>query len=97
MTVKYKARFVKAFRRLPAHDQQRTIETVEQLERFFATRQAPEGLGLTKLFSTEPLGVVCEARATRVLRVLFAVRQEVLTCLMVGDHEEVRQFIRSFR
>ena len=97
MIVKYKARFEKAFRTLSAQDQRRVIDTVEQVDRFFSTRQAPEGLGLKKLFSKESLGVVCEARATLALRVLFTVQQDTLLFLMVGDHEEVRQFIRSFR
>jgi hypothetical protein len=97
MIVKYKARFEKAFRRLASSDQQRTLEAVEQVERFFATRQAPEGLGLKKLFVVESLGAVCEARVTLAIRVLFSVQPDLLTFLMVGDHDEVRRFIKSFR
>jgi hypothetical protein len=97
MIVRSKARFEKAFRRLAADDQQRVIETVAQIDRFFSTRKAPEGLGLKKLFSQESLGAVCEARVTLALRVVFAVQPDAITLLMVGDHDEVRQFIRSFR
>ena len=96
MILKHKARFEKAFRRLSAKDQRRVTETVEQVDQFFTTREAPEGLGLKKLFSQES-GAVCEARATLALRIVFAVQQETVTLLMVGDHDEVRQFIRSFR
>ena len=96
MVVKYKARFEKAFRRLPRSEQQRVIETVGQIERFFATREAPEGLGLRKLFATESLGAVCEARVTLALRLLFSVQPNRLIVLMVGHHNEVRRFIRSF-
>lgn len=97
MTLKYKARFEKAFRKLSANDQRRVTETIEQIDRFFTTRQAPEGLGLKKLFSTESAGAVCEARATLALRVLFSIQQEIVTFLMVGDHDEVQWFIRSFQ
>ena len=97
MIVRSKARFEKAFRRLAADDQQRVIETVAQVDHFFSTREAPEGLGLKKLFSQESLGAVCEARVTLALRVVFAVQHDAITLLMVGDHDEVRQFIRSFR
>lgn len=97
MIVKYKVRFEKTFKRLSASDQQRVLEAVEQVERFFATRQSPEGLGLRKLFVAEAMGAVCEARVTLALRVLFSVQPDLLTFLMIGDHEEVRRFIRSFR
>lgn len=97
MILKYKARFEKAFRKLSAPDQRRVTETVEQVDRFFTTREAPEGLGLKKLFSRESLGAVCEARVTLALRVLFSVHQETLTFLMVGNHDEVRRFIRTFQ
>lgn len=97
MILKYKARFEKAFRRLAADDQRRVVEAVDEIDRFFATRQAPEGLGLKKLFSQESLGAVFEARATRALRILFAVQQDVVTFLMVGNHDDVRRFIRSFQ
>ena len=97
MIVKYKARFEKAFRRFSQEDQQQVVETIEQVNQFFATHQAPEGLGLKKLFSKTSMGAVCEARVTRALRVLFSVQTGILTFLMVGDHEEVRRFIRSFQ
>ena len=97
MLVKYKARFEKAFRRLAPSDQQRVIQTVEQVEQFFTTCEAPEGLGLKKLFATESLGAVCEARVTLAVRLLFSVQPNLVTIHMVGNHEEVRRFIRSFR
>lgn len=97
MILKHKARFEKAFRGLSANDQRHVVETVEQLDRFFTTREAPEGLGLKKLFSQESMGAVCEARATLALRIIFAVQRETITLLMVGDHNEVRRFIHSFQ
>ena len=97
MTYTVKARFEKAFKRLNAPERERVTEAVEQLQKFFETRQAPEGLGLTKLFSREGLGAVFEARATLALRILFAVQQETVTFLMLGTHDEVRRFIRTFQ
>ena len=97
MTYKYKARFLKAFQRLGVQDRHRSTEAVEQIRIFFETRHAPEGLGLKKLFSREGLGAVCEARATISLRIVFAVQQDTVTWLMVGDHDEVRRFIRTFQ
>ena len=97
MTFQYKARFTKAFQRLPLHEQTRVGEAVEQVCTFFESRQAPEGLGLKKLFSRERLGAVCEARAGLSLRILFSIQENLVTFLIVGSHDEVRRFIRSFR
>ena len=97
MIYKYKARFTKAFKRYDPQDRGRVAEAVEQIQTFFDTRQAPQGLGLKKLFSHEGLGAVFEARATIALRILFSIQQDTVTFLMVGDHDEVRRFIRAFQ
>jgi hypothetical protein len=97
MQFEYATRFEKSLRRRSPQDRIRTAEAIEQIIGYFETHQAPEGLGLKKLFSREGLGAVFEARATIALRILFVVQQEVVTFLMVGDHEEVRRFIRSFQ
>lgn len=97
MRLEYAARFGKSLRRVPAHDRMRTAETIEQIVNYFETQRAPEGLGLKKLFSHPGLGAVFEARVSRALRLLFSVYDDVVTFLMVGDHDEVRRFIRSFQ
>jgi len=97
MTYQYKARFEKAFRRHGPQERERIAEAVEQIQAFFETRHAPEGLGLKKLFSREGLGAVFEARATLALRILLAVQQDTVRFLMVGDHDEVRRFIKTFQ
>ena len=97
MRLEYATRFEKSLRRLPIQDRIRTAEAVEQIIRYFETQQAPEGLGLKKLFSRAQLGAVFEARVSRALRLLFSVYDAVVTFLMVGDHDEVRRFIRTFQ
>jgi mRNA-degrading endonuclease RelE of RelBE toxin-antitoxin system len=97
MTYRFKARFEKAFKRLDPPERERVTEAVEQLQRFFETRHAPEGLGIKKLFSRERLGAIFEARASIAVRILFSVEHDAVTYLMVGDHDEVRRFIRSFQ
>ena len=97
MRFEYATRFERSLRRVPAHERRRTAETIEQIVRYFETQQAPEGLGLKKLFSHAGLGAVFEARVSLALRLLFSVYDDVVTFLMVGDHDEVRRFIKSFR
>ena len=97
MTYKYKARFHKALRKLPPHEQLRVAEAIDQVVSFFETRQAPEGLGLKKLFSHHELGAVFETRTSLSLRMLFSVQRDQTIFHMVGNHDEVRRFIRTFQ
>ena len=97
MRFEYATQFEKSLRRLPPHERVRTADTIEQIVQYCEARQAPVGLGLTKLFSAQALGAVFEARITRALRLLFTVKQYTVTFVMVGNHDEVRRFIRTFR
>lgn len=97
MTYKYKARFHKALRKLPQHEQRRVADTIDQIVSLFETRRASEGLGLKKLFSHHELGAVFEARTSLSLRLLFSVQHDQTVFHMVGDHDEVRRFIRTFQ
>ena len=97
MIFEYATRFEKSLRRVPQHDRIRTVGAIEQVIGYFETQQAPTGLSLKKLFSREGLGAVFEARISRALRLVFTLQQNVVTFVMVGDHDEVRRFIRTFQ
>ena len=95
MRFEYATRFQKSLRRLPLHDQRRVAETIEQIVVYCETRQAPQGLGLNKLFSREELGAVFEARLSLDSRLLFTVQRDIVTFVMVGDHDDIRLFIKA--
>ena len=97
MRFEYAPSLEKSLRRIPVADQHRTAEAIEQIVGYFETRQAPQGLGLKKLFHHGQLGGVFEARVSRARRLLFTVRHDAVTFLRVGDHEDVQRFIRSFQ
>ena len=97
MHFEYATRFGRSLRRLPSAERGRVADTIEQIVQYCETRQAPVGLGLTKLFSAEALGAVFEARISRALRLLFTVKQDTVTFVMVDNHDEVRRFIRTFQ
>jgi len=97
MTYEYDPRFARTTRKLPPPERQRVSDAVTGVIRLFEQRQVSGGLGVKKLFSGEEVGAVFEARAGLALRVLFSVQQDLVTFLMVGDHDEVRRFIKSFR
>ena len=98
MIYHYKARFEKIFQQLPSQQQSLVLEIVEAILKLFENREVPhKGLGLKKLFSHEELGAVFEARVSLAIRILFAIQDGRITFLMIGDHDEVKQFIRGFR
>ena len=95
MRFEYARRFANSLQRLPMHDRHRVTEAIEQIVTYCETRQAPQGLGLKKLFSREALGAAFEARVSVAARLLFTVKHDVVTFLIVSDHDEVRRFIKS--
>ncbi len=97
MTYEYDPRFQRTTRKLPTRDRQRIGDAVADIIQVFESSRVPGGLGMKKLFSREGFGALFEARVTLALRLLFAVQHDVVTFLMVGSHDEVRRFIRSFR
>jgi mRNA-degrading endonuclease YafQ of YafQ-DinJ toxin-antitoxin module len=97
MRVHYKGAFLRSLKRLSSGDRARTEEVVHKTLQLFGTVSLPHGLGLKKLFGRKGFGAVFEARATLWLRVLFAVQEDLVSFLMIGTHDEVRRFIRSFR
>lgn len=97
MTYEYDPRFSRTMRKLVSHDRQRASDAVADVIRLLEQRQAPAGLGVKKLFSNPTVGAVFEARVSLAVRMLFSVQQDLVTFLLVGDHEAVRRFIRSSR
>ncbi len=97
MRFEYATRLETSLRRLPPHDRVRAADAIEHIVQYCETRQAPVGLGLTKLFSSQALGAVFEARISRALRLLFTVKQDRVTFVMIGNHDNVRRFIRTFQ
>jgi hypothetical protein len=68
------------------------IEALERLVDAFGQPHTHSGLSIRKLRSQ-----LFEARAGLELRVLFLVSSRRLVLVFLGDHDEVRSFLRSFR
>ena len=90
----YKARYLKRFDRFTAEEQARILEADQQLRAFYAIHQAPHGLGL-KLLYTKGAEQIFEARASRGIRILWAKRGDLVSFVLVGLHDEVKQSLRS--
>ena len=89
MRYERKPAFDRMLRRLPADRKTRVKEVIQQLVVFFETRQQPQGLGLKRLRSD-----YWEIRAGLGERVVFRLSGDVVEFIIVGDHDEIRRFLR---
>ena len=90
MHVDYLASYDRAFRKLPASIQDRTVEALDALLDYFQTGQRPHGLGLKRLHRR-----YWEIRVGLDLRVLFELGPNRLTVIFVGNHDDIRRWLRA--
>ncbi len=82
-------RFRRAYYRLSPPDQQLVEKALGQLGAYLQTGQAPVGLGVTKLVPG-----VFEVRAGLDLRIVYVEEGPRCFLALVGDHDEVRRFLK---
>ena len=90
MRYERKPAFERSIQRLPPDRKARTKEAVQQLVVFFETKQQPHGLGLKRL-----RGGYWEVRAGLGDRVLFRLSGDLVEFVIVGNHDEIRRFLRG--
>jgi hypothetical protein len=84
--------FEKTFKALSVADRERVKHAMQVLDTFYETGVRPPGLGLKKLSER-----IWEVRAGLRLRVIFGLEGDILTWGIVGDHEQIRRYLRSLR
>lgn len=92
----YKERYLKRFDRFPRQEQLLILEADRAIRAYYATRQAPYGLRI-KLLHSRGSEKVFEARATQAIRIVWAERNELVSFVLAGLHDEVKQSLRSLR
>ena len=90
MRVEYLASYDRSFRKLPTSSQTRTVQAIDRLLDYFLTGQRPHGLGLKRLRRD-----YWEIRVGLSIRVLCELRGDRLTFIIVGDHGDIRQWLRA--
>ena len=90
----YKERYVKRFDRFPRHEQALIYEADRQIQAYYQTRAAPVGLRIKLLYTKGP-DKVFEARASQSIRIIWIERQEIVSFILVGSHDEVNRYLRS--
>ena len=90
MHVEYLASYDRSFRHLPPPTQERTVKAIDALLDYFQTGQRPHGLGLKRLHRR-----YWEIRVGLDTRVLVELGSNRLTVIFVGDHDDIRRWLRS--
>ena len=97
MIYRYKQLFLKRFDRYRQKEQTIIWQAVVQIQHHLETGKAPHGLRITLLFRKKGLGAVYEARATDAIRIVYVTKENLTVFSLLGNHEDVRQFIRTCR
>ena len=90
MRYERKPAFDRSVSRLPTDRKDRVKQAVRQLVVFFETKQQPQGLGLKRL-----RGDYWEVRAGLGDRVVFRLTGDLVEFVVVGNHDEIRRFLRA--
>ena len=84
-------RFQSDVRALGRGQQASVFEAMLALPKALGTPHLHAGLGLRKIHQSG----IWEARVGRDLRLVFTFADDVLTLVRVGNHEDVRRYLRS--
>jgi mRNA-degrading endonuclease YafQ of YafQ-DinJ toxin-antitoxin module len=88
--INYLSSYDRSFKKLDTSIQEKTISAIDSLLEFIETRKKPEGLGLKKLYKD-----YWEIRLDIKNRIIFELKGEILNIAFVGDHNEVKRFIKN--
>lgn len=91
----FKATFQKAFDRLPHQKQLLVLKALEELRRYFDSKEASYGLGIKKLYESGS-NKTFEARAGIDLRIVWVQTEGEIIFALVGNHEDVQRFLKRF-
>ena len=80
--------FERAYRKLTAQEQTRVDKAITRLEKSFGRPHEHAAIGI------RPFGRFFECRAGLQLRILFVVLEGDLILVTVGDHDDIRAFIK---
>jgi len=89
MRFQYLSSYDKSFKKLTKHKQKRVSSAVINLLNFFATGQKPKGLGLKKLKK-----YYWEIRVGRNIRILFEFKEDLITFIFVGTHDDIKRWLK---
>lgn len=96
MTFWYKKSLEKDCRRCSSEIQPLIAQTIVEVKGWYQTRQAQVRLRIKKLYEGSA-GKVFEGRINLDLRLLWVEKEDTVWFSLVGSHDAIRRYIRTFR
>ncbi len=90
MKYNYKSSFDRSYKKLALADQYAIDDTIENLKIFYSSGVKTKGLGIRRLKWD-----FWEIRASIRIRVLFIFQQDTISFIVVGNHDEIRKYLKS--
>ena len=92
MKVRYLNSFVRTFDSLTTQDRAKTTRIISDLLNFLEKKIRPSGgIGLKKLREN-----LWEVRIDIKTRVLFTLNPDLITFVFIGNHDEIRKYLKEF-
>jgi DNA repair exonuclease SbcCD nuclease subunit len=90
--VKYERKnsFKRVFRKLPEERQDQVLQAIQALIDFYESGTKVEGLGLKRLRDD-----IWEIRSSLKDRILFSFYEDIVSFILVGNHDDVRRYLKS--
>jgi len=90
MRLNYLASYDRSFKKLTSPQQENSIRAVDALIKFIKTGKKPQGFGLKKVRKD-----YWEIRLSVKNRIIFEFKVDMINFAFVGDHNEVRKFLKG--
>ena len=90
MRYEYKSSFDKVFKKLGLNRQEEVINAISMLMDFFENGKKAKGLGLKNLREN-----YWEIRVNVKDRIIFTLQKDKVAFIIVGDHDEIKKFLRN--
>lgn len=88
----YKKEFIKRFDLCSVAIQELILDTIKQIKTYLENQEAFYGLRIKKIGPK-----TFEARVTDKIRVIWIKEENIISFALLGNHEEVRRFIKQIR
>ncbi len=92
----YKRAFLKVFDSYMESEKELVISADREIRRYYMKQSAPYGLRIKKLFERGD-GKTFEARVSDKVRLLYVESGELVVFAFLGNHEQVRRYIKGFK
>lgn len=96
MLFRYKKSFQKRFDRLNYKEQQLVIEADKQIHAYYISQKVPYGLRITKLYD-DGENKIFEGRASDKIRIPWVEAKKLVSFIVLGNHEDVKNFLKNWR